>query len=135
MDAEAFQTRFAIDHEQLRAGGRAIVEGGGDIGGVLFAAGAGIAQVGAVRRGLNEAAEELFKPNGSKPPINRGLHDLKEWRRQIRQAQLPSAEWQRLQAALDAATAANAQAQQELSAKSAEKGRLERMAEAAPLVA
>ena len=56
-----------IDHAELVAGGKAVVEGGGDLGRVLFAAGSGLAGLGAVQKKLDDEAEALFKPGGSNP--------------------------------------------------------------------
>ena len=48
---------FGIDHPGLIAGGRDIVRGQGDIGHVLFAAGAGISDLRAIRNNLESQAK------------------------------------------------------------------------------
>lgn len=88
-----FEQMFGIDHAMLVQGGREIVEGHGEIGQMLFAAGAGISDLRAIQQQLEQEAEALFKARGSVPQINALLSDLAEARKTVRDAQLPSKTW------------------------------------------
>jgi len=93
IDRNLFSSMFGINHEMLIRGGKQIVEGRGEVGHVLFAAGAGIANLQAVRSSLEKEAHALFKKQGSKPPINKSLNQLRQARKTVQEAQLPSSEW------------------------------------------
>ena len=69
-DQAQFETMFGIDHAGLIAGGKDIIQGQGDIGHVLFAAGAGISDLRTIRNNLEKQAEELFSPRGLRPAVN-----------------------------------------------------------------
>ena len=66
-DQAQFETMFGIDHAGLIAGGQDIIRGQGDIGHVLFAAGAGISDLRTIRNNLEKQAEDLFSPAASNP--------------------------------------------------------------------
>ena len=72
-----FKSRFALDHEELVQGGKAILQGGGELGALLFQAGGGLKNLLEVQRELDRELEALFKPRGSKPRINAGLAELR----------------------------------------------------------
>ncbi len=61
-----FKSRFALDHEELIQGGKAILQGGGELGAVLFQAGGGLKNLVEVRRELDRELDELFRPGASK---------------------------------------------------------------------
>ena len=66
-----FKSRFALDHEELIQGGKAILQGGGELGAVLFQAGGGLKNLVEVRRELDRELDELFRPGASKRPDQR----------------------------------------------------------------
>ena len=66
---------------------------------MLFAAGAGISDLRTIRNNLENQAEELFKPGGQKPAVNQALAELHKAKKQVRDSQLPSSEWQKHKAA------------------------------------
>ena len=70
---DAFLTRFGLSYESLVEGGVAIVEGGGDLGEILFAAGAGIGRLREVQSELDIASNALFTPRSTKASINANL--------------------------------------------------------------
>ena len=105
-DQAQFETMFGIDHAGLVAGGQDIIRGQGDIGHVLFAAGAGISDLRTIRNNLEKQAEDLFSPRGLKPAVNQALTELHKAKKLIRDSQLPSSEWQKHKAALDDASQA-----------------------------
>lgn len=95
---ELFDTMFAIGHAALRDGGRAITEGSGELGEVLFAAGAGIRHLRDAARELEGRMEEIFKPRGETPRLNKLLIELQRLRQVIREARLPPETWTALHA-------------------------------------
>ncbi len=133
-DQAQFETMFGIDHPGLVAGGHDIVHGQGDIGHVLFAAGAGISDLRTIRNNLEEQAEELFQPRGHKPAVNEALADLSKARKSIRDSQLPSSEWQKHKAALDEKTTQLAEIEEKLGELFGQKARLQRLAGALPAI-
>ena len=135
LDEQSFLQRFGLDYKELVRGGRAIVEGGGDLGEVLFAAGTGIGDLGTVQDRLDERADALFKTRGSNQRINRAVSELKQARKAIRDTQLPSAEWDRHDQALRDALLRKETFDGELLKQSAEQRRLERILAALPIIA
>ena len=133
-DRAQFETMFGIDHPGLIAGGKDIVRGQGDIGHVLFAAGAGISHLRTTRNNLERQAEELFKPNGHVPIVNRAVSELNKAKRAVRDSLLPSSEWQKHKAALDDATRQLAVKEQQIGEISRQKSRLQRLALALPAI-
>jgi len=134
VDEEDFSKRFGINHETLVRGGREIVEGGGELASVLFAAGSGIANFRAIQEGFKSEMDALFKPNASKPTINEVLARLKEEQKKLRQAQLPGNQWAEHDTALRDALEWKRQVQVQLEQKEQERGRLGRILKALPAI-
>ena len=135
VDAGLFATMFGIGYEDLVAGGREIVQGGGDLGRLIFAAGSGVADLGAVVEGLQAEADALFRPAGQKQKINEAIGRLKHHRVELKKAQLPGQEWARHDQALKAALQAKAGVEAELAAAQSSLSRLQRIREAYPAIA
>ncbi len=133
-DQAQFETMFGIDHPGLIAGGQDIIRGQGDIGHVLFAAGAGISDLRTIRNNLEKQAEDLFSPRGFKPAVNQSLTELHKAKKLIRDSQLPSSEWQKHKAALDDATRQLTAIEEKLGELSRQKSRLQRLAGALPTI-
>lgn len=93
IDETQFRLRFGIDHQELVRGGDDLVHGGGELGRALFAAGAGLADLGTVQAKLSEDAEKLFQARGSLPRINKTLAELDVARKVRKESQLRPAEW------------------------------------------
>ena len=129
-----FKSRFALDHDELVQGGKAILEGGGELGALLFQAGGGLKNLQEMQRQLDREIEALFKPGGSKPRINAGLAELRKANEAKRQASLHSAEWVEHETARLAAAAEIVEVEGRLATAHAEKRRLERLKEALPLL-
>ena len=89
-----------MDHDELVGGGRGILDGKGDLGEILFAAGAGLARFDQVRKSLDEETEKLFKPTGKNPAINSTLAELKVARDLENKSMLPTQDWVDLHADL-----------------------------------
>ena len=134
VDETAFAQRFGIDYAELRKGGESIVQGSGELGEVLFAAGAGIADVRHVQSQLESEMQELFTPRGANPRINQALTGLRKARDEIKQAQLPTTEWKRVDQRLREDVQRQQQIEKQLRDKRLNKSRLERIAQALPKI-
>jgi uncharacterized protein YhaN len=135
VDAGLFSTMFGIGYEDLVAGGRAIVRGGGDLGRLIFAAGSGVADLGAVLEGLQAEADALFRPAGQKQKINEAVVRLKQRRSELKEAQLPGQEWARHELALSNALRAKDAVEAQLADAQRRLSRLQRIQEAHPVIA
>ena len=107
VDGNTFTRQFGLTHGELVAGGRAIIEGGGDLGEILFAAGAGAAALRSVKQQLDKDRGELFVVRGTSRSLNKLLARYQELAGELRSLRLlPSAydakHRQREQAARDA---------------------------------
>jgi len=133
LDEDGFVTRFGIDHRRLVEGGQAIASGQGDLGEILFAAGSGIADMGAIDKQLLDAAGALFKGGAAKQPsINAALSQLREARRRRNEAALPTAEWEQHHNALNDALQRRGELQQRLARLRSERQRVTRILDALP---
>ncbi|QDU29987.1 chromosome segregation protein [Anatilimnocola aggregata] len=95
IEQRQFAQQFGIHYQELVEGGRAIAAGKGDVGEILFAAAAGLANLTAVQKELSNQCEELFAPRGRNPPINKALNDLKDARKRVTDTLLSADEWKR----------------------------------------
>lgn len=129
-----FKSRFALDHDELVEGGKVILQGGGELGAVLFQAGGGLKNLLDVQRELDRELENLFKPGGSKPRINARLAELRAKKETLRNTSLRSAEWLEHDTASRRARERLDEVEVELAAKQAARRRLERLKEALPLL-
>ena len=131
---DAFSAMYGIDHETLVRGGQGILDQEGEVGQALFAAGAGFASLRSVLKGLEDEADELFKPRASTRALTAALARHKELQAQLRSASLAGHDWQRHSQALAEAegeVAALTARRQELSR---EQNRLERLRRALPFL-
>jgi len=134
VDADLFATMFGIDHADLVSGGHEIIQGGGNIGQVLFAAGSGISDLRKIQDELQTQADNLFKPSAQKPRINEAVTALKKNQKAIREAQLPDQQWLRHDQALREALKRKRSIDGDLEQKMRERQRLERIKEAFPAI-
>jgi len=135
VNADVFSTMFGIAHADLVRGGREIIQGGGSMGQIIFAAGSGVANLRAVQEELQSEIDLLFKPSGQKPKINEAVSKLNKSRKELRDAQLPSQEWVNHDQALQKAQDRKQAVDQELAHKQRDRHRLERIQEALPIIA
>lgn len=96
IDENTFSNRFGLSHEQLVIGGQAVLESKGDLGGILFAAGAGVGQLQAVQSQLEEDRKQIFGVRAKNTTINALLNELKEKRKELRETQTLPAEYREL---------------------------------------
>ena len=86
---------WGIDYARLLQGGREILDGHGDLGESLFAAGSGASHLGALRKRLDEEAAVLFAPRGKNRAVNQAVGHLHELRKAQREATVSAEEWAR----------------------------------------
>lgn len=134
VDQGTFAQQFGINYDELVRGGAEIAAGGGELGQILFAAGAGIADVRQIQAGLEREYREIFVPSGAKPPINAGVKQLDDIRKQIRHLQLSTAAWKACHESLQHAEQQQESIDQQLHEQRARKNRLERIRTALPLL-
>lgn len=135
VDESTFSRRFGISYDALVAGGREIVEGGGELGKSLFAAASGVADLNAVQKRLQDDANELFLPSGKNPTINAGLRQFKVSQKAIAEASLPHEEYDRHIIALEQAKADRQSVARQMEEMETIKARRERLHKAIPLAA
>lgn len=135
VDLGLFKRLFGIDHAELVDGGRAVVEGKGDVGSILFAAGAGLGNLRVVRKQLEDEVAGLFKPAGTLPVINKDLADLKNRRDALKAVEVPGARWVEQDRALAGALVSLDAADQALNDARATRARLDRARRSLPVLA
>ncbi len=134
INRETFLTRFGLSHDELVAGGAAILKGEGDLGQILFAAGAGVSQLREVQQELEEAGSKLFSPRGSKTAINAAIRELDEKRKELRQAQVAPAAFSDLRSRIDRKRDESKQLNELMQSGAIELARLRNYQQALPLL-
>ena len=135
LDESRFAELFSMDHDELVAGGRAIVEGKGSLGTILFAAGTGLARVDEVRKALDAEVDALFKPAGKLPPINVALAEWKTARDGAERQMLATSSWVDLDRELAEGRASKSAVDAEIRRAVEDRRRLERARDALPVIA
>ncbi len=131
---EQFHTLFGINHETLRRGGMQLVAGGGDLGESLFAAGTGITDLRNIAQSLQNEAQETFKPRGSTQLLNILITNYKNAKKNRNELSLSSREWGSHEKTLNEAKAKREKIRTRLKRLRSDKGRLERLKEALPII-
>jgi uncharacterized protein YhaN len=90
--AEQFVSMFGLDHEALRRGGQALLDGGGELGESLFDAALGGVGLHQLQKKLAEEAAALFAPRAQRP-LNRALDDYNEARKLSTQSAASVTAW------------------------------------------
>lgn len=108
LERTEFEAMFGLNHARLREGGKLLLAGEGDLGSALFEASAGTRGITALLAALDADAKKLYSPHGraQNAVINEARRQLDEQRQAWRQAQTKPADWQTLNRAHEAATAA-----------------------------
>ena len=131
-----FEDAFGLDHDRLVQGGKILLEGGGEVGRSLFAAGLGGSRLQALLAGIDAQAEELFKGgNASKPLVNRLIAEHKRIRSELRDATVSVGRWTGDRKALDETEAEVRRLADELRDRTNELARLERIERCLPKLA
>lgn len=135
VSSELFETLFGIDHQALVLGGQEILEQKGEVGQALFSAALGSHTLHAVLAQLDNDADGLFRPRGSKQTINSALKLYAELTKQVREKSLSSREWDEHRRALGRTTKEFGKIQSELSDNRVELNRLQRIQRVLPKLA
>ena len=132
---EVYGTTFGLDHETLRRGGEALLQGKGDLGESLFQAGLGGSEVHRVLEDLNAEADAIFTPQARTRPLNDALKAFSEGQKQTRDSALSADAWQKQKDDLDAAEALSRACVLEKTELKVEEKRLQRVQRVLPLLA
>ena len=130
VDRELFHTMFGIDHQRLRRGGEEIVQGDGRIGELLFAAGAGLADLQAVQTRLHKEMDVLLKASGRSGTIATGIKEFQDGRSAVKQAQVSVETWKRHDDDLRTANAGKDKLDESIGKDRSEQNRLTRIRDA-----
>lgn len=135
VDANTFEKMFALGRDELVEGGEAILEGAGDLGKILFAAGGGLAGLERVLKRLEDEAEELFSSRKSKPSINKMIREYQDTQKSVRSRSLKIDEYDARLTALDRAVREKERLDAEWNRLRGERRRLERIKNALTAIA
>lgn len=131
---ETFATMFGISHEALVKGGRALAQGEGEIGQLLFASAAGLTGLQGTLARLEADAAELYAPRASSKSIHQCLRDLHESEQEFAKSQVKVTRFQENQKALREAAAELEVRDRQIDALRRESERLDRIRKALPTI-
>lgn len=97
IDREAYTLMFGMDHRSLRRGGEELLRGKGALGEALFEAASGMGGMRELFRELEQEAGELFKPTGTRPPLNANIREYNEARKKVAELSLAPRKWGELE--------------------------------------
>ena len=134
VDSNRFDELFGLDHAKLRAGGKAMVEGGGDLQEALVAA-AGLQPLHQILKDLQKEMELLFKPKGTtKPTISLALGEWNVARDVVIKAGLKPSEWTEQNRILGIAKADLIEVETKLKTLRTQKSRRQSLIDARPML-
>ncbi|XXX74936.1 AAA family ATPase [Sorangium sp. So ce134] len=131
---ELFRTSFGLDHDTLRQGAEALLQGKGDVGQSLFGAGLGGPGLQQLLATLRQEADEIFTPQARTRPLNEAIKAFEEARGRAKAAARPPADWTRKRQEIDEARAEQERVDAELRALRATDKRLRRALRVLPLL-
>ncbi|WP_437620722.1 AAA family ATPase [Sorangium sp. So ce1151] len=131
---ELFRTSFGLDHDTLRQGAEALLQGKGDVGQSLFGAGLGGPGLQQLLTTLRNDADEIFTPQARTRPLNEAIKAFEEARSKAKSAARPPADWTRKRQEIDEARAEQERVDAELRALRAADKRLRRALRVLPLL-
>ncbi|MFO8151954.1 AAA family ATPase [Thioalkalivibrio sp.] len=127
-DRPFFERMFSLDHRRLEQGGREILDARDEIGRMLFAAGAGIADLRQRLTALEQEADGLWGPRrASKRLYTRAADRLEAADRELREQTVTATQWEERRAAVAAAEETHAELEEEYVRVQAEGRRLARI--------
>jgi len=135
IDVDLFAVMFGIGYDDLVRGGQDIIQGGGDVGRLVFSAGSGIANLLEIQNELQAEADYLFRPSGQKQKINEALIHLNQTRIELKSAQLKGQDWCGHDKAFRRALQRKEEVQSQLHMHLKKLNRLQRIQQALPLIA
>jgi len=127
IDENLFTKLWGIDHERLIAGGRELLEQSGDLGQALFSAAVGTTNLREVLAEMQNSADKIFKPRGSKAVLNQAIANYKDAQKRIKEATLPVSDWKKLQKDLSKTKTAIEELEKDIESQGKVKSRLERV--------
>ncbi|WLE95914.1 MAG: AAA family ATPase [Candidatus Electrothrix communis] len=127
IDENLFTKLWGIDHERLIAGGRELLEQSGDLGQALFSAAVGTTNLREVLAEMQNSADKIFKPRGSKAVLNQAIANYKDAQKRIKDATLPVSDWKKLQKDLSKTKTAIEELEKDIESQGKVKSRLERV--------
>ena len=134
VDQDTFLHRFGLSHDELVRGGDEIIKGGGDIGSILFAAGAGVGRLREVQTDLDKRCAELYIPRGRNGSVNQMIRDLADQKNELRDAQVPPVDFQQRKQQLEEKRAEVERLDSECKRISTEIARAESLMKSLPLI-
>ncbi|MGJ7581096.1 AAA family ATPase [Variovorax sp. RHLX14] len=95
---EEYESMFSLDHTRLRKGGKALLEGEGDVGAALFEASAGVRSIPQVLTRLDDSARRFFMPGarGKNARINQALATYEERNAEFKKSLVRPMQWAEL---------------------------------------
>ncbi|MBR7829298.1 AAA family ATPase [Actinospica sp. MGRD01-02] len=129
-----FTRTFAIDHNELRAGGKRLLDVNGEVGQALFESQSS-AHLSSLHKELAEQIRKLWVSGGKLPVLNAALHDAGPYRTALRrrdEALLSPRHYQQAQSAVAEAEKRRAQIAEQLTHTRQERERLMRIQQCLP---
>ena len=90
---EVFRAAFGLDHETLRLGAQALLEGRGHLGESLFGAGLGGTGIPSVLAALRKEADDLYSPLARTKKLNVAIRAVVDAKKRAHAAALPASAW------------------------------------------
>ncbi|MDM8566645.1 AAA family ATPase [Candidatus Halobeggiatoa sp. HSG11] len=134
MNETQFTALSCFNHDRLRQGGEALLEGGGEVGESLFEAATGGLKIHDVLAELDKEKEELFKPRGTRPLLNKQIRIYKDSCKLIQDNSLIANKWTEQAEKLDNSKLQHTELTEQLQVLRAEQHRLERIQRTRPLL-
>ena len=135
-DREFFARMFSLNHQQLRSGGREILDAKDDVGRIIFETGSGISGLGSALTGLEDDAKGIYSPKRSKDRTYYKAKDLLEdAKKRLRDTTVHAKEWKDRSKEAELITAKQSELREQLSVKSAKRQKLERIRRVRPILA
>ncbi len=134
VDRERFRRMHALTHEDLVEGGQEIVQGEGDVGRTLFAAGEGGVHLSRVLAETRERAEALFTARAQVKPLNEALKRAADLAGEIRGCRLKGQDWLSARTELEEARGEERALRQRAGELRSEQARLVRLRQTMPLL-
>jgi chromosome segregation protein len=105
MTRDTFERMFGLNHDRLRAGGKAMLDSGGDLARSLFEAGSGTAGLSAIMAALNTDADAIGAPSRrvTSRPYWQALDRFDAANDQMRAESLKAEAWSAAEKAVEAA--------------------------------
>ncbi len=131
---ELFEHMFGLNGDRLRAGGAALVQGGGSVGESLFAAGTGLLGARGALARLDEEAKTLFGSRGRRA-VNDAVDRWRESARSAEQRSVAPRAWTETDENRGKARAGLRAVQESVARLHVEMSRLQRVRRVSPLLA